>query len=125
MVYWRDDGNDPIDNRAMLVRTLITWDNGKTWQSLQPPSVDSQGVPINCTGDCTLNLFGLTTWLGVGGDSFYGEFYSAPGAIGLILATGNVRIFTECSCGIGRRVLKFYQRNGEYVHVERWRTDVV
>lgn len=71
------------------ITTKITYDNGDTWSFLTPPSVDSNGNPINCN-NCFLNLFGLSTWLGVGGQGYYGNFYSDPNAMGLILATGNV-----------------------------------
>ena len=65
MVSWQEDG--PATNVVeTLVKTLITYDNGDNWDTLIPPSYDSHGVPINCDG-CSLNLFGQTTWLGIGG----------------------------------------------------------
>jgi len=73
----------------VLLRTLITHDNGNNWKRLIPPQTDSTGHPIICTGLCSLNLFGLTTWLGVGNLGFYGDIYTQFNAVGLVLATGN------------------------------------
>ncbi len=87
---FRDDfSSNGID---IELQTVLTVDNGHTWDPLQAPLVDSKGAPTNCSyaSGCYLNLFGLTTWLGIGGQGFYGDFYSSPSAIGLILATGNV-----------------------------------
>jgi hypothetical protein len=80
---WNSPNNNDVED---VIKTLITYDNGKTWSTLQAPEYDSNGVPLNCTGSCSLNLFGQTTWLG----ETYGPFYTAPQAVGLILATGNV-----------------------------------
>lgn len=77
-------GSDPD------LKTKVTYDNGDTWNYLNAPAVDSLNQTIVCDKTCSLNLFGLSTWLGVGGQGFYGNFYSDPNAIGLILATGNV-----------------------------------
>lgn len=33
-----------------LLTTVVTFDNGGEWKYLAPPSVDSQGNPIICTG---------------------------------------------------------------------------
>jgi len=80
---------DPNENSELLfdAKTLITFDNGNEWTPVTPP------VGSNCTGmsltRCSLNLFGVTTWLGFGGSGYFGNFYSAPEAVGLILATGN------------------------------------
>jgi hypothetical protein len=35
-------------------------------------------------------LFGITTWFGVGGDGYFGDLYTQPDAVGLIIGTGNV-----------------------------------
>jgi len=70
-----------------VVTSYITWDNGGTWSTIPPPTgADCGNVSA---ANCKLNLFGITTWLGVGG-AYYGQFYSDDHAVGLIVATGAV-----------------------------------
>eukprot|EP01116_Phalansterium_solitarium_P001267 TRINITY_DN11059_c0_g1_i1.p1 TRINITY_DN11059_c0_g1~~TRINITY_DN11059_c0_g1_i1.p1 ORF type:complete len:784 (+),score=202.81 TRINITY_DN11059_c0_g1_i1:229-2580(+) len=89
LVNWQEE--DATNNHAVpLLKTSVTFNMGKSWQYLAPPINDSLGNPIVCTGPCSLNLFGVTTWIGAGGYGFFGHFYSNPLATGLILATGNV-----------------------------------
>jgi len=64
----------------------MTFDNGRSWRSLQPPHKDSEGNPIICTGRCSLHLHGWTGYI----SSSVGPFYSTENAIGLILGNGNV-----------------------------------
>eukprot|EP01124_Arcella_intermedia_P003167 TRINITY_DN1172_c0_g1_i1.p1 TRINITY_DN1172_c0_g1~~TRINITY_DN1172_c0_g1_i1.p1 ORF type:complete len:785 (-),score=146.20 TRINITY_DN1172_c0_g1_i1:37-2391(-) len=80
--------NVMISQDPLLVKTFITWDNGDKWYNLQAPSVDSNGTAISCSGTCSLNLFGVTTWLGSGG-GFFGPVYSDHHAVGMILGTGS------------------------------------
>jgi len=39
------------------IKTLITFNKGGSWRSLSAPTVDTEGLSINCKGDCSLNLF--------------------------------------------------------------------
>jgi hypothetical protein len=75
-----------------ILRTRITYDNGDTWESLEPPPKDVKGKAYVCPRGqkCSLNLFGITTWFGVGGDGYFGDLYTQPDAVGLIIGTGNV-----------------------------------
>lgn len=36
--------------------TVITFDHGSSWRPITAPTVDDDGVPINCTKDCSLHL---------------------------------------------------------------------
>eukprot|EP01113_Clastostelium_recurvatum_P015241 TRINITY_DN1843_c0_g2_i1.p1 TRINITY_DN1843_c0_g2~~TRINITY_DN1843_c0_g2_i1.p1 ORF type:complete len:773 (-),score=173.82 TRINITY_DN1843_c0_g2_i1:166-2484(-) len=68
------------------INTLVSWDNGGQWAYLTPPTKHADGSPILCTGTCTLNLHGETSWL-------WGEaapFYTNENAIGLIVAVGSI-----------------------------------
>jgi len=82
LTTWEDD---ITPGGETLLQTFITYDNGKEWRRLQAP----EGSNTTGCERCHLNIFGVTTWLGVGG-GFYGNFYSAPEAVGLVIGTGNV-----------------------------------
>lgn len=71
----------------LRTKTVITFDKGGEWSYLVPPSHDSLGHPIQCTGDCHLHLHGVT--------DAYGPFYSAASATGLIMATGVVGAYLQ------------------------------
>jgi len=82
--------NTLLDESSVKLRTKITYNNGDTWESLEAPDRDVDGQKINCRGQCSLHLFGITTWLGLGGDGYFGDLYTNPDAVGLIVGTGNV-----------------------------------
>jgi len=71
------------------LKTYLTYDDGDNWNTLKAPDTDIHGNQLQCIGSCSLNLFGKTTWLGVGGYGYYGDFWSSRNAVGMILATGN------------------------------------
>ena len=76
----------------MVLRTKITYNNGKTWQDLVPPTLDANGQRL-CDyhpDKCTLNLFGATTWVQTDDEKTFGNFYSVKHAIGMIIGTGRV-----------------------------------
>jgi len=66
-----------------LLKTAITWNMGSGWSPLTPPSEDSNGVPIQPCSGCALQLFGPLEF-------FFGRFYTAPGATGIMLSQGNI-----------------------------------
>jgi len=66
-----------------LLKTGITWDMGGFWSPLTPPSYDSNGNTIQPCAGCSLQLFGPLEFV-------YGRFYSAPGAIGIMMSQGNI-----------------------------------
>jgi len=86
--------NQLILAEPLLLQSKITYDNGDTWSFLEPPPRDANNVPYNCatlrSNPCKLHLNGITTWLGVGGDGYFGNLYSVHEAVGMILATGTV-----------------------------------
>jgi len=63
---------------------MISFDMGGQWELLNPPTVDYHGNPIQCNNGCSLHLAGLFE----GG--WYTQFYSVPGAIGIVFGAGNV-----------------------------------
>ena len=67
------------------LRTIITFDKGGEWSSLEAPTVDSAGSPIDCSGKCALHLHGQTSTLA--------PAYSVESAVGIVLGTGNVGPF--------------------------------
>jgi len=78
----------PIPKRERLrTKTVISWDKGGEWSYLVPPSHDSHGEPIQCTGECHLHLHGVT--------DPYGPFYSAASATGLIMGTGVIGSYLQ------------------------------
>ena len=83
---------DPIPP-VPVIRTVISFDRGGSWEYLVPPKVDANGAPIPCSKDshpgasgtashCSLMLHGVT--------DVFGPFYSTPTAVGLLMATGVV-----------------------------------
>lgn len=63
-------------------KTVITFDKGGEWKSIEPPERDSASKRIICEDDCSLHLHSVT--------SSFSPVYSNENAIGIILATGNV-----------------------------------
>ena len=83
------------------LRTKITFDKGGKWTNLKPPLSTNTGKEFACNPSddpkCSLHLHGVT-------DS-WGPFYSSKNAIGLVMATGNVRewrlgLTTACPTGM-------------------------
>ncbi|KAI8319582.1 Oligoxyloglucan reducing end-specific cellobiohydrolase [Martensiomyces pterosporus] len=65
------------------IRTVASWDDGRTWHALTPPTKDSKGHDIDCT-DCTLNLYGRSAMISAG------PLYGVPTAPGYLIAVGSV-----------------------------------
>ncbi|KAG1467598.1 hypothetical protein G6F56_004322 [Rhizopus delemar] len=66
-------------DKLKKVRTMISWDDGGSWQPLSPPN------SINCDSkDCTLNLHSRTDIQGTG------PIFSSVSAPGLAMGVGNV-----------------------------------
>ncbi|KAJ1957939.1 vacuolar protein sorting/targeting protein PEP1 [Dipsacomyces acuminosporus] len=65
------------------IRTVASWDDGRTWHALAPPAKDSKGRDIDCT-DCTLNLYGRSAMLSAG------PLYGASSAPGYLMGVGSV-----------------------------------
>ncbi|KAI8902073.1 hypothetical protein BC833DRAFT_521459 [Globomyces pollinis-pini] len=78
---------NPIDLSKGESKRLITkmsYDDGETWNSLKPPSVDSYQQPYRCKGDCFLHLHAFTE------RHDKRDTYSSIGAIGVMVGVGNV-----------------------------------
>uniref|UniRef100_A0A2K5E9I6 VPS10 domain-containing receptor SorCS2 n=1 Tax=Aotus nancymaae TaxID=37293 RepID=A0A2K5E9I6_AOTNA len=76
--------NQKIDGKVM---TLITYNKGRDWDYLRPPSVDMNGKPTNCKPpDCHLHLH--LRWA----DNPYvsGTVHTKDTAPGLIMGAGNL-----------------------------------
>ena len=48
---------DRLDNYK---KTVISYDKGSNWHSINAPKVNYKNEPINCRGDCSLHLNGRT-----------------------------------------------------------------
>lgn len=80
--------NTHLPKRERLrTKTVITFDKGGEWSYLVPPTHDSLGAAIQCTGECHLHLHGVT--------DAYGPFYSAASATGLIMGTGSIGSYLQ------------------------------
>jgi len=83
-----------FEGKKPKLTTTITYDNGDTWLPLERPDHDINGKKYACEKrskeECALHLFGITTWLGVGGDGSYGDFKTNEDAVGVIAGNGNV-----------------------------------
>ncbi|KAF0982372.1 hypothetical protein FDP41_011302 [Naegleria fowleri] len=77
------NGYEDCTNKCKT-KSLITFDK-MTWQYIQPPKVDAQGKPIQCS-NCYLNIHGFTA----SSSSNYVKILSHKDAVGIILANGNV-----------------------------------
>lgn len=72
------------DNVELLPykRTIITFDNGQTWQSITPPKVNSNALceeRENCSLHLHLNTYGAIV-----------KIYNSEDSLGLIIGVGNV-----------------------------------
>ncbi|KAG0798808.1 hypothetical protein G6F22_003854 [Rhizopus arrhizus] len=76
---WNADELVSNPDKLKKVRTMISWDDGGSWQPLAPPT------NIDCdTKECTLNLHSRTDIHGMG------AIFSSSGAPGLAMGVGNV-----------------------------------
>ncbi|ODQ80423.1 hypothetical protein BABINDRAFT_20654, partial [Babjeviella inositovora NRRL Y-12698] len=70
------------------VKSQITHNDGGNWEYIHPPAIDSNGVKTPCYGNplekCSLNLHGYTE------RADYRDTFSSQGALGMMVATGNV-----------------------------------
>ncbi|EEB95248.1 hypothetical protein MPER_05812, partial [Moniliophthora perniciosa FA553] len=76
-----------------MLRSRITWDDGRSWQYIQPPLYDANGNKIKCNaGDqglmkeqdkCSLHLHSVTT------PHNFGRIFSSP-APGIVMGVGSV-----------------------------------
>ncbi|XP_064878021.1 VPS10 domain-containing receptor SorCS2-like isoform X2 [Oncorhynchus nerka] len=76
--------NQKVDGK---VRTLITYNKGRDWEPLAPPTTDMNGKPVNCKSpDCHLHLH--LRWA----DNPYvsGTVHTKDSAPGLIMGAGNL-----------------------------------
>uniref|UniRef100_A0A4W5KXA4 VPS10 domain-containing protein n=1 Tax=Hucho hucho TaxID=62062 RepID=A0A4W5KXA4_9TELE len=76
--------NQKVDGK---VRTLITYNKGRDWEPLTPPTTDMNGKPVSCKSpDCHLHLH--LRWA----DNPYvsGTVHTKDSAPGLIMGAGNL-----------------------------------
>ncbi|KAF9450688.1 vacuolar protein sorting/targeting protein 10 [Macrolepiota fuliginosa MF-IS2] len=70
-----------------LLKTRITYNDGRSWSSLRPPPEDSEGKRIHCdsadTETCSLHLHSVTT------PHNFGRIFSSP-APGFVMGVGSV-----------------------------------
>ncbi|KAI9596915.1 hypothetical protein BDF19DRAFT_437196 [Syncephalis fuscata] len=79
-----------LNTHSKQLRSVITFDNGKTWNSLPVPKSNIHGRPLTCsTKPCALHLHSFTEKE----DST--NIFSAPTAIGLMMGVGNVGAHLE------------------------------
>lgn len=78
-----------IAPEPLLLQTQLSSDYGDTWRPLTRPQYRHNGTAYACTS-CSLHLFGITTWLGAGGEGTFSNMYSVRDAVGLVVGTGNV-----------------------------------
>jgi len=72
------------------LKSVMSFDDGSTWSTIAAPLTDSLGNKIVCTGGCSLQLHGWSSFVPTEDHPSYGPFYTNENAIGLILANGNV-----------------------------------
>ncbi|KAJ1987238.1 vacuolar protein sorting/targeting protein PEP1 [Coemansia spiralis] len=65
------------------LRTVASWDDGRSWRPLEPPRKDSAGKDIDCL-DCTLNFYSKSSLIGMG------ALYGVSSAPGYLIAVGSV-----------------------------------
>ncbi|KAJ7626363.1 vacuolar protein sorting/targeting protein 10 [Mycena polygramma] len=80
---------DDVEGRGepKQLKSLITFDDGSTWQPLRAPSTDSGGARVSCNTDdvetCSLHLHSVT-------DAHnFGRVFSSP-APGFVMAVGSI-----------------------------------
>ncbi|KZT68685.1 Oligoxyloglucan reducing end-specific cellobiohydrolase [Daedalea quercina L-15889] len=78
------------------LQTRITFDDGRTWSRLHPPSTDNQGQRISCNAndeDCSLHLHSVTI------PHNFGRVFSSP-APGFVMGVGSIgsylKPYDEC-----------------------------
>ncbi|KAJ2786022.1 vacuolar protein sorting/targeting protein PEP1 [Coemansia interrupta] len=64
------------------LRTVASWDGGRSWAALAPPAQASDGSPADCAG-CSLHLFGRAALAS-------GALYGVRSAPGLLVGVGSV-----------------------------------
>ncbi|KAF8325469.1 Oligoxyloglucan reducing end-specific cellobiohydrolase [Cantharellus anzutake] len=70
--------------RAKKIKSMITFDDGRSWSSIQPPTHDESGNPIPCSSkECGLHLYSVST------PHNLGRVFSTP-APGFVLGVGSV-----------------------------------
>ncbi|KAI9347226.1 hypothetical protein BDR26DRAFT_931474 [Obelidium mucronatum] len=79
---------NPLDISAgkKTINTVISFDDGSTWSSLEPPAIDSEGNPFDCGSDCTLNIYCKIS----GSHTGKASVHSSAHAAGLMVAVGSV-----------------------------------
>ena len=71
--------------RDKKLKTLITHNDGATWNPLPAPMVDSKGKKYKCGKDCSLNLHSFTER-----DDPIRDTFSSGSAMGMLFGLGNV-----------------------------------
>uniref|UniRef100_A0A0W0FD49 VPS10 domain-containing protein n=1 Tax=Moniliophthora roreri TaxID=221103 RepID=A0A0W0FD49_MONRR len=70
-----------------MLKSRITWDDGRSWKDIQPPLHDARGNRINCNAknkeECSLHLHSVTA------PHNFGRIFSSP-APGIVMGVGNV-----------------------------------
>lgn len=80
-----------------LLKSRITYNDGRTWAPIKPPSQDSDGKPIGCDindpDKCSLHIYSVTT------PHNFGRIFSSP-APGIVMGVGSVgqylKPYLEC-----------------------------
>jgi hypothetical protein len=74
----------PSDGTGKKLRSMMTFDDGRTWHAIQPPSTDANNSPL-CSGNsdsCSLHLHSVTDARN------FGRIFSSP-APGYVMGVGN------------------------------------
>jgi len=80
----RDKAMKVFQEMENYKKSVITFDMGGIWSSLNAPIKDSKGKKVTCKDDkCTLHLNSVSNMM-------YGPVYSVDNSVGLIMGTGNV-----------------------------------
>ncbi|KAJ1672887.1 vacuolar protein sorting/targeting protein PEP1, partial [Spiromyces aspiralis] len=90
-----------------LVRTVMSWDGGRTWHVLRAPTKDAEGRDLECK-DCTLNLHDRID------AGLSGHVFGVPTAPGLLMGVGSVGPHLSAY----RRSKTYLSRNGGRTWVE-------
>ena len=70
--------------RPKKIKSLITFDDGRSWSPISPPSRDASNNPIKCPGEeCALHLYSVSTPHNIG------RVFSTP-APGFVLGVGSM-----------------------------------
>ncbi|THH18916.1 hypothetical protein EW146_g2149 [Bondarzewia mesenterica] len=74
------------------LKTMITFDDGSSWQLIRPPDTDSEGRRVNCNtaniDECSLHLHSVTL------PHNLGRVFSSP-APGFVMAVGSVGAYLQ------------------------------